>query len=109
MPTRSYPPDPDIVSTIFSLELARVRNNIIPLNSECNRTISLGTHPNPVFRVLAQGKVKAHEIPVSQGFDGSRFKLTEVAKEQFDDLASSFHSAEQKKAMPAFQLGFFMD
>jgi len=72
--THSYPPDPDIVSSIFSLELARVWNNGIPINSGCNRTMSLGTHPNLVFRALAQGKGKASEIPVSHEFDGSRFK-----------------------------------
>jgi len=71
MATRSYPPDPDIVSSIFSLELAREWNNGIPINSGCNRTMSLGTHPNLVFRALAQGKGKAHEIRVSQEFDGS--------------------------------------
>jgi hypothetical protein len=72
--TRSYPPEPDIVPSLFSLERARVWNNVIPTNSRCNRTMSLRTHPNLVFRVLAQGKVKADEIPVSQEFDESRFK-----------------------------------
>jgi hypothetical protein len=58
--------------------------------------MSLGVYSDQVIEALSRGDVKAHEIQVSQEFDESRSKPTGVAKEQFDDPASSLHSPEQK-------------
>ena len=33
-------------------------------NSPRNQSTSIAIHPNPVLRMLAQGKGKAHELPV---------------------------------------------